>query len=173
MATLELKYWPADVLRTKAVPVETFGTELRQLLEDMAETMYAEHGIGLAAPQVGISQRILVMDIPDDERPATLRALVNPEIVEREGEIVWEEGCLSFPGLTADVKRARRIRVRYQDAEGARREMVAEELEAVCIQHEIDHLDGITFIDYVSPLKRRLLLRDLRRTLEEMGVEAA
>ena len=174
MAVLQLRYFPAEVLRKVAEPVTEFGDDLRKLAENMAETMYVEHGIGLAAPQVGVGKRLFVMDVPRDEedpRPAFgLTAFVNPEIVDKQGTIIWEEGCLSFPGLTADVKRAETIRVRFQDLNGVAREIAATGLDAVCIQHEHDHLDGITFVDHLSPLKRRLLLRELKKVLAEMGV---
>ena len=167
MAVLQLQFWPADVLRTPASPVTEFGPSLQKTLEDMAETMYVERGIGLAAPQVGLSLRMIVVDVPHDDGKSYLRALVNPVIVAREGTIVWEEGCLSFPGLIAEVTRASKVRLRYQDWSGEVRELDADGLEAVCLQHECDHLEGITFIDYLSPLKRRLLLRDLKRNLAE------
>ncbi len=173
MAVLKLQFWPAEVLRNTSEAVTDFDGALRQLLEDMAETMYVENGIGLAAPQVGIAKRILVMDVPqDEERTSNLRGLINPSIIEKSGELVYEEGCLSFPGLTADVNRAAKILMRYQDHTGKWHEGPAEGLEAVSIQHEIDHLDGINFIDYLSPLKRKLLLRELQRTLAEQGVAA-
>lgn len=175
MATLELKYYPAESLLQKAEPVTVFDDALRQTLEDMAETMYVERGIGLAAPQVGLSKRIFVMDVPgeDEDTPGSgLLALINPEIVAKEGTILWEEGCLSFPSITAEVKRAQKLTLRYQDAFGAWQEREAEELEAVCIQHELDHLNGVTFVDYLSPLKRKLLLRELRKKLADMGVQA-
>lgn len=173
MAVMDLQYWPADVLRRKAEPVTEFGPELARVLEDMAETMYVERGIGLAAPQVGLSRRMLVMDIPKgEERNSELRMLVNPTIVEKSGVILWEEGCLSFPGITAEVKRSARVTVRYQDADGRWQELIADGLEAVCVQHELDHLDGVTFLDYLSPLKRKLLLRDLKKHLAEIGVAA-
>ena len=172
MALLTLHFWPEDVLRTPASPVTEFGPALQKTLEDMAETMYVERGIGLAAPQVGLSKRMIVIDVPSEDGTANLRALVNPVIVSREGTIVWEEGCLSFPGLVADVTRANKVRVRFQDSAGTERELDAEGLEAVCLQHECDHLDGITFVEYLSPLKRKLLLRDLKKNLAEREVAA-
>lgn len=176
MAVLQLQFWPAEVLRVKAEALtpNEFTPELVQTLEDMAETMYVEQGIGLAAPQVGISKRMLVVDVPvGEERASNLRALVNPEIVEKEGSIVWEEGCLSFPSITADVTRANKIRVKYQNPQGEHCELVAEELEAICLQHELDHLNGINFVDYLSPIKRKMLLRELKKYLTEAGVETA
>ncbi|HIA02013.1 MAG TPA: peptide deformylase [Myxococcales bacterium] len=176
MAVLQLHFWPAEILRVRAEALtpEEFTPELVQTLEDMAETMYVEQGIGLAAPQVGISKRMLVVDVPvGEERVSNLRALINPEIVEKEGSIVWEEGCLSFPSITAEVTRANRIRIKYQNPLGEHCELVAEELEAVCLQHELDHLNGVNFVDYLSPLKRKMLLRELKKHLADEGIEAA
>ena len=172
MSLLELQYWPAEVLRIVASPVTEFDAALQTTLEDMAETMYIERGIGLAAPQVGISKRMIVIDTPiADEESSRLEALLNPEIIESSGELIWEEGCLSFPGLTVEITRKETIRVRFQDHKGAWHEMDATGLKAVCIQHELDHLNGINFIDHVSPLKRKLLLRELKKNLTELGVE--
>jgi len=172
MSVLELQYWPAEVLRTPAEPVTEFGDELRATLEDMAETMYVERGIGLAAPQVAISKRMIVIDVPSEESEGSdLMALVNPEIIANEGEIIWDEGCLSFPGVTVEVARHENIRLRFQDYMGTWVEMDASGLKSICIQHELDHLNGITFIDYLSPLKRKLVLRDLKKTLAELGVD--
>ena len=172
MSLLELQYWPAEVLRTVASPVTEFDEALLTTLEDMAETMYVERGIGLAAPQVGISKRMIVIDVPtEDEEVVHLQALVNPEIIEGNGELPWEEGCLSFPGLTVEVVRKETIKVRFQDHEGTWHEMEASGLKSVCIQHELDHLNGVNFIDHVSPLKRKLLLRELKKNLTELGVE--
>ncbi len=181
MAVLPLQFWPAEVLRTPARPVapEEFDRALVRFVEDMAETMYLERGIGLAAPQVGVSKRVLVMDVPregpdgEPDGESHLTFIINPELVAREGTQVYEEGCLSFPGLLAEVTRSKRVTLRYQDVTGARQERVLEGLEAVCIQHEIDHLDGITFVEYLSPLKRKLLLRDLKKTLAERGEQLA
>ncbi len=172
MSLLELQYWPAKVLRVVASPVTEFDDALQKTLEDMAETMYVERGIGLAAPQVGISKRMIVIDTPtDDEESTQLLALVNPEIIDGSGELIWEEGCLSFPGLTVEITRKETIRVRFQDHKGTWIEMDATGLKAVCIQHELDHLRGINFIDHVSPLRRKLLLRELKKNLAELGVE--
>lgn len=180
MSVLTLHYYPDDVLRRRCEPVEVFDAQLARFVEDMFETMYAENGIGLAANQVGASRRVLVMDVPverepgaKDAPPSNRRALINPEIVSRVGQQSYEEGCLSFPGLAATVKRARDVVVRYQDATGAWHEAMFTGLESVCFQHELDHLEGITFVDYLSPLKRRLLLRDLRKTLAERGLGPA
>jgi peptide deformylase len=131
-----------------------------QLADDMAETMYAAPGIGLAAPQVGVGDRVIVLDVPADEetgRSATgLLKLVNPVIAERDGEIVWEEGCLSVPDLTAPVRRARRILLRAWTTDEKEIEIEADDLVAVAIQHELDHLDGVLFLEHLSRLKREL-----------------
>jgi len=174
MAVLQLKYYPAEVLRTKTETVTAFDDELATTAQDMAETMYMENGIGLAANQVGLLVQMLVMDVPDEENPTAsrLKVLVNPNLLESEGEIVWDEGCLSFPGITVPVKRASTVRVEYFDPSGERHEETMHGLEAVCLQHEMDHLAGVTFIEYLSPLKRKLALRELKRNLAEMGVAA-
>ena len=171
MAVLELKYFPAEVLRTPTQKVSTFDDTITTIAQDMAETMYMENGIGLAANQVGLSIQMLVMDVPDEESPTTsrLKVLVNPSIVESTGEVIWDEGCLSFPGLSIPVKRAESVTVSYSDPEGALHEETMNGLEAICLQHEMDHLAGITFIDYLSPLKRKLALRELKKNLAEMG----
>ncbi|MFT7622906.1 MAG: peptide deformylase [Myxococcota bacterium] len=168
MAVMQLQFWPAEVLRTRAAEVTEFGPELAKVLEDMAETMYVENGIGLAAPQVGLSQRMIVIDVPEDEeRSANLRLLVNPEIVESVGTTLYDEGCLSFPGVNIEVKRAQQVTVKYQDAMGTEHTIEADGLEAICLQHELDHLNGINFVDYLSPLKRKLVLRELKKTLAD------
>lgn len=172
MAVLQLRYFPDDVLRVKTQPITAFDDELKRFVADMAETMYAEAGIGLAANQVGRSVRLLVMDVPrsNDDKSSNFKAMLNPEIVARDGSQNYEEGCLSFPGIQATVKRALNVTVVYQNANGETHEERLTGLEAVCLQHEMDHLDGITFVDYLSPLKRRLLLRDLKRNLIERGI---
>jgi len=150
--------FPAPVLKERAAPVTEIDGRVAQLLEDMAETMYAAPGIGLAAPQVGVGSRIIVLDVHDEETGPgrNLLRIINPEIVERDGEILWEEGCLSVPDFTAEVKRARRILVRGWTAEQRELEIEAEELLAVALQHEIDHLEGTLFLDRISRLKRDL-----------------
>ena len=161
MAELRILTFPDRRLRRKAEPVAEGGEHLRRLAGDMLETMYASKGIGLAAIQVNVAERVLVMDV-SAERDSP-RCYVNPEIVSSEGAVVSEEGCLSVPEFTAEVPRAERVRVRACNAE---MELVEEELEglaAICIQHEIDHLDGKLFIDYLSPLKRRMLRKRLEK----------
>jgi peptide deformylase len=161
MATLEILHFPDERLRTLAVPVEQFDDELRRLLDDMFETMYAAPGIGLAATQVNVHKRAIVIDVSEDKnRPL---ALVNPEILRREGEEEMDEGCLSVPGFFERVRRAERVRVKACDADGSPMELEADGLLAVCIQHEIDHLDGKLFVDYLSQLKRQRIRKKLEK----------
>ncbi|MGH8028921.1 MAG: peptide deformylase [Arenimonas sp.] len=174
MAKLPILEFPDPRLRTVAKPVEQIDATLRQLVDDMFETMYAAPGIGLAATQVNIHQRLLVLDVSEDHaRPLVF---INPEILLAEGHQVYQEGCLSVPGIFADVKRAERISVRALDREGQSFELEAEGLLAVCIQHEMDHLDGKVFVDYLSPLKRELVRKKLakqRKLAGEGGSEDA
>jgi len=168
MAKLTILEFPDPRLRTRAIPVETVDDELNTLIDDMFETMYAAPGIGLAATQVDVHKRLLVVDVSSDNSEPN--ALINPEILELDGEIMTEEGCLSVPGYYEEVKRAEHIRVRFLDRKGEEAELEAEGLLAVCIQHEIDHLDGKLFVDYISEAKRQLirkrLLRDKRHQAE-------
>jgi len=170
MALRQILQYPAPVLRERATAVADIAGDVVQLVEDMAETMYAAPGVGLAAPQVGVGQRVIVLDVRrEDEEPGKrLLKLINPEVAEREGEIVWEEGCLSVPELTVPVKRARRVLVRGWTPDQREVEVEAEELLAVALQHEIDHLDGRLFLDRLSRLKRDLY-RARQRKLERQG----
>jgi len=154
---LEIRIFGDPVLREKCAPVEQIDDEVRQLIGDLQETMYDADGLGLAAPQVGVPIRMFVYDVRDPELQAGV--LINPEIVEADGSIREEEGCLSLPGLTEIVERNESILVRGLDVEGAPVELRMEGLLSRCIQHENDHLDGILFLDRVSPLKRKLLLQ--------------
>jgi peptide deformylase len=175
MALREVLQFPDRRLRRMSKPVEEVTDAVRELASDMLEVMYDEPGIGLAAPQVGEAIRLVVMDTKWTEEDAERSplVLVNPEILEREGKIVWNEGCLSVPDFQADVERAARVRVRAFDLEGHETVYEAEELEAVCFQHEIDHLDGKLFIDRISRLKRELYVQKrkkaLRREEDEEG----
>ena len=153
MSLLNILEFPDARLRTKAKPVESVDDELRTLIDDMLETMYAAPGIGLAATQVDVHKRLLVLDISDSKDEPY--CFINPEIVERNGVTLGEEGCLSVPGVTESVERAEDICVKALDRDGEIIEMRAEGLMAVCIQHEIDHLEGKLFVDYLSPLKRQ------------------
>jgi peptide deformylase len=170
MAIREIHTYPDTVLKRRATAVADIDGTVATLLEDMAETMYAAPGIGLAAPQVGVGQRVIVLDVPrEDEGPGKhLMKLVNPEIVERDGSIVWEEGCLSVPDYTAPVTRARRILLRAWTPDEQEIEIEAEDLLAVALQHEIDHLDGKLFLDRLSRLKRDLY-KTRQRKLERQG----
>ena len=170
MAIRPIRSFPDAVLKRPAEAVKDIDGAIASLIEDMAETMYAAPGIGLAAPQVGESRRVLVLDVPEeDEVPGKhLMKLVNPEIVERDGSIVWEEGCLSVPDFTAPVTRAKRILLRAWTPEQKEIEIEAEDLLAVALQHEIDHLDGKLFLDRISRLKRDLY-RARQRKLERQG----
>ena len=160
---LDLVYHPNPILRQVATKVETFDDDLRALIEDMKETMVAENGVGLAAPQVGVSKRIIVFD-----SEGVVCALVNPEIVESDDSVYMlegGEGCLSLPKAFAKVQRARMVRVAYQDKNGEPHELTATEQYAVVLQHEIDHLNGKLFIDYLSPLKREYLERKVKKAV--------
>jgi peptide deformylase len=159
MSVLSILEFPDPRLRTRAEAVNAFDARLGQFVADLFETMYAANGVGLAATQVNVHQRVLVADMSDDHKHPL--ALINPQILEKEGSQVYQEGCLSFPGLYADVTRALRVKVKAQDVHGSEFTMEAEGPLAVCIQHEIDHLDGKVFVDYLSSLKRALLLKRL------------
>jgi peptide deformylase len=170
MAIREIHTYPDTVLKHRATDVTDIDGTIATLLEDMAETMYAAPGIGLAAPQVGVGRRIIVLDVPreGEEQGKRLMKLINPEIVERDGSIVWEEGCLSVPDYTAPVTRARRILLRAWTPDQHEVQIEAEELLAVALQHEIDHLDGKLFLDRLSRLKRDLY-KARQRKLERQG----
>jgi peptide deformylase len=159
MAVLGIRLFPDPVLREAAAPVADVDDAVRKLIADMGETMRAAPGVGLAAPQVGVQRRVLVYSIGPEE---PIHALVNPEIVERSGETVADEGCLSIPELSYPVARAQSIVVRALDGEGRSSSYAAEDFEARVIQHEIDHLDGVLFIDRLMPAARRDALRTLR-----------
>ena len=164
MTLLSVRLLPDPVLRKQAVPVDKVDDAVRGLLDDMLETMYAAPGIGLAAPQVGVSKRVIVMDCSEDEdEPQPIR-MVNPEITRRSEETAkHEEGCLSIPDYKGDVTRPREITVRYLDENGKKRELTTDGLLATCIQHEVDHLDGVLFIDYLSRLKREMITRKMTK----------
>ena len=152
------------VLEEGAATVEEFDTaELHKLVEDMFESMYAAHGIGLAAPQIGISKRITVIDLSFQKNPEEKIALINPEVITKEGKVFEEEGCLSLPDIREKVSRAARVRIRAQDLKGNWFEKEADELLARAFQHEIDHLDGVLFIFRISALKRDFVLRKIRK----------
>jgi len=151
MALLPILRYPDPRLHKRASPVTAVDDSIRQLVKDMAETMYEAPGIGLAATQVDVHKRVVIIDVSEDK--SALRAFINPEIIEKSGEQTCEEGCLSVPGIYEKVTRAERVKVRALDERGAPFELEADGLLAVCIQHEIDHLDGKVFVEYLSPLK--------------------
>lgn len=165
MAVLEIRKYPEKILKQKTVPVEEINGDTQRLIEDMVETMQSVHGIGLAANQVGVSQKLCIIDLSVRERSSPLIVLINPVIVEREGVIEAEEGCLSIPGYLTSVKRAGKVFVRGLDREGRDISLEAEGLLARAIQHELDHLDGLLLIDRVSPLKREFFKRRYKKLL--------
>lgn len=171
---LPIRIAPDPVLKTRARPVsERDAEEVRALLPRMWATMYKAPGIGLAAPQVGIGLRLTVIDLMPDDKPAPI-TLINPEIVAASAELATrEEGCLSLPGQYADVTRPARVKVRYLDETGARREIEADGLLSACLQHEIDHLDGVLFVDHLSALKRNMILRRLAKEMRQKQADAA
>jgi peptide deformylase len=175
MALLEILKFPDPFLQTKVGPVDKVNDEIRTIIDEMVETMYHNRGIGLAAVQVGVDKRIIVLDVPDNiddeegppyERGKNLIAVVNPEITEATGTIKYEEGCLSVPGVSADVIRAEKVRLKGLDREGNPIELDAEGLFAIALQHEIDHIDGKLFIERLSRLKRDLIKRRLLKAHE-------
>jgi len=170
MALRTILEYPDPRLRTRAQPVAQFDAELGKLIDDMFETMYAAPGIGLAATQVDVHRRVIVIDVTKDhEEPLVF---VNPEILSREGEEVSEEGCLSVPENFADVKRAAKVRVRAQDRNGEVFERDYDDVLAVCIQHEIDHLDGKLFVDYLSDLKRERIRKKLEKERKDRAARS-
>ena len=171
MALLQILEFPDPRLRNRAQPVAQVDAALRTLIDDMFETMYAAPGIGLAATQVNVAKRVLVLDL--SERRNEPLALINPEILQRAGVEETEEGCLSVPGYFDKVTRAERIRVRALDRDGKQIEFDADGLLAVCIQHEIDHLDGKLFVDYLSELKRTRIRKKLEKERKDRGPSSA
>lgn len=161
MAIRKILHYPDPRLRRKALPVATVDDEIRTLIDDMAETMYQAPGMGLAAPQIDVSKRILVIDI--SEARNDLRVFVNPELLTQEGEQTMEEGCLSVPGVYEEVTRAEKVTVRALGRDGKPFELEADGLLATCVQHEIDHLDGKLFVDYLSRLKQQRVRKKLAK----------
>ena len=169
MALIPIICIPDPVLREVAAPVGEVTDGIRRLLDDMVETMYDAPGIGLAAPQVNVSERLIVMDCGADDSPE-LYKMINPEIIARSEEsAILEEGCLSIPKQTAEVKRPAVVNVRYTDIEGAEQILRCEGLLAACVQHEIDHLDGVLFIDHISRLKRDMIVRRALKELRQVN----
>lgn len=170
MALLDILHYPDPRLRTKAQPVTEFDDALKTLVADMAETMYAAPGIGLAATQVDRHIRLIVIDISEDKND--LLVLINPEILTQSGSTEFEEGCLSVPDIYAPVQRAESVTIRAQDVQGNTFELQADELLAICIQHEMDHLDGKVFVDYLSRLKRDRVKKKLQKSGRKATVNA-
>jgi peptide deformylase len=170
MSLLKIVHYPEPVLLTVGKPVgeDEFNEELRALVENMFETMYAAQGVGLAAPQVGVSKRLFVMDVPLEEGNSNKMALINPEIITQEGEQIGDEGCLSFPGIYTTVRREVRTIVRYKDVFGKMQELDCTDLSARCVLHETDHCDGIVFLDRMTVLKRELAKRKIKK-LQKTG----
>ena len=162
----EVVKWPEPVLAKVGEPVTVFDAKLKKLVEEMFESMYAAQGIGLAAPQISISKRITVIDVSFKKNPEEKIVLINPEIIDRTGKQVEEEGCLSLPDIREKVQRAAWVKVRAQDVNGEWFEIEGEELLARAFQHEIDHLDGVLFIDRLSRLKRDLVIRKIKKQIK-------
>jgi len=174
MALREVLQFPDKRLREVSKPIERVTDEIRELARDMLDVMYDEPGIGLAAPQLGHPVRLVVVDVAwtEEDGERNPRVLVNPEIVHAEGKVTWNEGCLSVPDFQADVERAERVRLRATDLDGNPLEIDAEGLEAVCFQHELDHLDGVLFIDRISRLKRSMYVRKREKQLRQQRAES-
>ncbi len=174
MALLPILTAPDPRLKKKSKPVDKVDAGVRQLMDDMIETMYAAPGIGLAAPQIGVLSRVIVLDIDREDVKTGPLFLANPEIVEASDEdVTYEEGCLSVPEHYSDVARPAKVTVRYLDRDNVEQNLTCEGLLATCIQHEIDHLDGILFVDHISSLKRNMILRKLLKLRKEAERDAA
>jgi peptide deformylase len=167
MAIRDILKYPDPRLRNVAQPVGEVTPELETLIDDMAETMYASGGCGLAATQIGVDLRVFVVDTAGEDEPSDFRVFVNPEILSGEGSQVWNEGCLSFPGASEEISRAAKVTVRALDRQGKPFELEAEGLLAVAVQHELDHLNGVLMIDKLNALKRRLMGRKLAKARQE------
>ncbi len=163
MAIRTILHYPDPRLREKALPVERVTPAIEKLIDDMAETMYAAPGVGLAATQIGENHRIFLIDIAAEDEPSKLIVFINPEIIKKEGEHCGPEGCLSFPTITEDIKRAAKVTVRAIDKKGVPFEIEAEGLLAVAVQHESDHLDGVLMIDRMGMLKKRIVQRKMQK----------
>jgi peptide deformylase len=171
MAIREILEYPDPRLREVAKPVAKVTPEIQALIDDMAETMYDAPGVGLAANQIGENHRIFVLDCAGDDEPSDFRVFINPEIIAKDGQIVWSEGCLSFPGVTEEIKRAETVTVRALDRDGTAFELEADGLLAVAIQHETDHLNGVLMIDKLSALKKRMMGNKLAKARVEADAE--
>jgi peptide deformylase len=167
MAIRPILTYPDPLLREVAQPVTQFDDALKQLVEDMAETMYDAPGVGLAANQIGVLQRVFVIDIAGEDEPSDLKVFVNPELVSLDGVQNWQEGCLSFPGVSEEIKRAERVHVRAQNERGEFFELQADGLLAVALQHENDHLNGVLMVDKFNAIKRRMIGKKVARATAE------
>ena len=163
MAIRTILHYPDPRLRKKAEPIERVTPEISRLIDDMAETMYAAPGVGLAATQIGEPYRLFIIDIAGEDEPSNLLVFINPEIVARDGDQTWAEGCLSFPGVTEDIKRAEKVTVKALGIDGKEFTLRAEGLLAVAIQHENDHLEGVLMIDHLGLLKKRIVNRKMQK----------
>lgn len=172
MAVREIVLFPNDVLTTPTQPISQIDDEVRALVKDLVDTMYDAPGVGLAAPQIGVLRRVAVIDITGPEQRKDLKVLINPEIIERNGAITWEEGCLSFPKLYEKIDRAHDVVVRALNVEGDTYEIEGSELLAVALQHEIDHLDGVVFTERMSHLKKRRALKRYKKILETLDEDS-
>ena len=174
MAKLPILWAPDPILKTKCTPVAAVDDDVRRLMDDMLETMYAAPGIGLAAPQVGVTKRVIVADVADKDSPRDPIVLANPEIVWESEEVsVHEEGCLSLPEMYAEVERPAAVTIRYLDRDGVQQELEADGLLATCLQHEIDHIDGVLFVDHLSALKRNIILKKMVKAKKARAREQA
>jgi peptide deformylase len=160
-------HYPDERLREKGKPIAAITAEVTKLIDDMAETMYAAPGVGLAATQIGEAVQLFVVDTAEEGAPSDFRVFINPQILESEGDITWSEGCLSFPGVNEEIERAAKVRVRALGRDGKPFELEAEGLLAVAIQHEYDHLQGVLMIDHMGPLKKRMTHRKMLKRAEE------
>jgi peptide deformylase len=163
---LEIRLLGDPILRSRTRPVDRFDDDLASFVGDMIETMYAAEGVGLAAPQVGDPRRVTVIDVSEERDGSEVMVLVNPRLVRRGGMVPSEEGCLSIPGVVETIERAEEVEVEYQDLEGTARIITGRELLSRALQHEIDHLDGILFIDHLGTMKRRMVVSDWRKKMD-------
>jgi peptide deformylase len=166
MSVLPILHYPDPRLREAAKPVAKITPAIQKLIDDMAETMYDAPGCGLAANQIGVGLRVFVIDTAGEDEPSDLRVFINPELLELDGVQIWEEGCLSFPGATEEIKRAERVKVRALDRDGQEFTLDADGLLAVAIQHENDHLNGVLMIDKLSALKKRMMSKKVEKAKE-------
>jgi len=163
MSVRKIVCYPDPLLREKTDLIQDIDDEIKKLAEDMLETMYENKGIGLAGPQIGILKKIVTVDISGPEKRENPMVLINPEIYEKQGEVEGEEGCLSFPGFRCNIKRAEKIKVRFLDLEGKEHDISADDLLSICIQHEVDHLNGRLIIDYAGKLKKIMYEKKLKK----------